>query len=156
MARLSIEVSYAQVAVFDPQLPRPFNDWTNAHVAQGFAWRPGSVSFGTLEVAGALATEVFRTKPFDETASLAERTILVPFSVSAHGSVEISSIDGGALAKIAPGEYELIFEHGWDSERRMWANFYFRPAVGPVVPRIIRADAELRPPAVLLMTANPA
>ena len=60
------------------------------------------------------------------------------------------------MADIPPGEYELIFEHGWDSERHMWANLYFRQVASPVVPRVIRADAELHPPAVFLMTAKPA
>jgi Competence protein J (ComJ) len=41
-------ISHSQIAVFDPSLERPFNSWTDAHVAQGFSWRPGSVSFSTL------------------------------------------------------------------------------------------------------------
>jgi hypothetical protein len=156
MAQFSIEVSYAQVAVFYPRLPTPFNQWTDAHVAQGFCWRPGSVSFGTLESAGELTVEVIRAHPFDEAASESERIIMVPFSVPLHGSVEIGSIGESAVTSIPQGEYELIFEHGWDSERRMWATLHFRQAESLVVPRVIRADTELRPPAVLLMTAKPA
>ena len=42
-----LDVSYGQVGVFWAILAKPFNDWSEAHVRQGFAWRPGSVSFKT-------------------------------------------------------------------------------------------------------------
>jgi hypothetical protein len=46
---MSILVSYNQISVFDPDLDEPFNDWSDAHVRQGFSWRPGSVSFAAAE-----------------------------------------------------------------------------------------------------------
>ena len=52
MATFLVEISHAQLAVFDSTLTAPFNDWTDDHVKQGFAWRPGSVSFMTLDTAG--------------------------------------------------------------------------------------------------------
>ncbi len=156
MAKFTIEVSYTQVAVFDQQLPNPFNDWADAHVAQGFAWRPGSVSFGTLESGGALLVDVLGSKALDEAASTAERIIAVPFSVPAHGLVEMGSIGGGVELKLAPGEYELVFEHGRDHDGNMWANFFFKPVPRPTTPRIIRADSELSPPAEFLMSAQSA
>ncbi len=156
MARFAVEISYTQVAVFDQQLPNPFNDWTDAHVAQGFAWRPGSVSFGTLETAGHLSVQVFKGKEVDEGSSAAERIIAVPFSVPAHGSVEIGSIGGGAVVEIPPGEYELVFEHGHDQDEHMWANLYFMAVCDPVKPRIIRADSEMVPPKDFVMHAEPA
>jgi Competence protein J (ComJ) len=156
MARFTVEVSYTQIAVFDQQLPNPFNDWTDAHVAQGFAWRPGSVSFGTLESAGPLSVQVLRGTHFDETVSDAERVIAVPYSVPAHGWIEVGSIGGGVGLDIPPGEYQLIFEHGRDQTGDMWATLYFMPVHQLVKPRIIRADRELTPPAVYSMSAEPA
>ena len=41
--------SYAQVAIFLSSLEQPFNNWTDRHVAQGFAWREGSVSFAVTD-----------------------------------------------------------------------------------------------------------
>ena len=41
-------VSYYHIAIFDTDLG--FNDWRDAHGKQGFSWRPGSVSFGTLDI----------------------------------------------------------------------------------------------------------
>lgn len=42
MTRVTLEVAHRQLAVFDARLSDPFNDWSDAHMAQGFAWRPGA------------------------------------------------------------------------------------------------------------------
>lgn len=156
MAAFNLNISYTQLAVFDSALSAPFNDWTDDHVDQGFAWRPGSVSFGTLESSGAICVEVFRSRVFEERTSSAERIIMVPFTVPKHGTIEIASIGSNAVLELPPGEYELTFEHGRDPEGAMWANLYFRSVESPVAPRIVRADAELNPPSILVMMANPA
>lgn len=44
----TLDISYSQLAVFQKGMENPFNDWEDTHVNQGFAWRPGSVSFGSL------------------------------------------------------------------------------------------------------------
>lgn len=59
VASFSLEIAYGQIGVFDASLAQPFNDWTDAHVRQGFSWRSGSVSFRTLEGAGAIAVHAF-------------------------------------------------------------------------------------------------
>jgi len=156
MSRFHIEVSYTQLAVFDPQLQNPFNDWTDEHVAQGFSWRPGSVSFGTLKSAGDLSLRIVRNKPFEPSSSTAERTISVLFRVPMHGRVEIASVGVGAQIEIPPGDYELVFEHGRSEAGEMWANLYFRTVFDPVRPRVVRADSELSPPDPLVMSAESA
>jgi hypothetical protein len=156
MTAFELEISYTQVAVFDSTLTDPFNDWTDEHVAQGFTWRPGSVSFGTLENSGAISVGVFRSQVLDDRTSTAERIIVVPFTVPKHGAIEVASIGSSAALEVPPGEYELTFEHGRSQEGVMWANLYFRLVESPCAPRIIRADAELNPPTVFVMTANPA
>jgi len=156
MTTFDLDISYAQLAVFDSKLEAPFSDWTNEHVAQGFAWRPSSVSFGTLHSSGTIRVEVFRYRSFRGDASLAERIILVPFAVPEHGAIEIASIGSSAALELPPGDYALTFEHGCDAAGIMWSNFYFCPELGLVKPQILRADAELSPPEVLVMTAEPA
>jgi hypothetical protein len=156
MAEFTIEVSYGQIAVFDPRLKDPFNDWTDEHVAQGFAWRPASVSFGTLDSAGAMKIDVSATSDFDEKSSPATRVIAVPFTVPESGTIEIASIGDSVIVQMPPGEHELIYEHGRDAGRSMWAYLYFRPVEAPVDAKIVRADAELSPPPRLVMTASPA
>ena len=152
----NLEVSYAQLAVFDSGLTAPFNDWTVEHVAQGFAWRTGSVSFGTLNTAGPILLKVVRFESFDEGTSLAERIIVVPFTVPERGALEVASIGSSAALDLPPAQYELTFEHGRHRATGMWANLYFRSSEGPVDARILRADAELHPSPVLVMSAEPA
>jgi hypothetical protein len=149
---MEIDISYRQLAVFDTRMQNPFNDWSADHVAQGFAWRPGSVSFGTFED-GALEVEVNR-KPFDPD-SKAERVIAVPFSVP-EAELEVASIASSFAIALPAGEYELVFEHG-RNEKGMWAVLHFVPVDAPTSARIIRADDELKnPPSPLVMTATSA
>jgi hypothetical protein len=151
-----IEVSYGQIAVFQSTLQRPFNDWTDVHVAQGFAWRPGSVSFATLEGGGALDLDVGRAGPTLDT-SRAIRIISVPFEVDPSGFVEIASIADGVVIQLPPGAHRLTFEHGLTESGRMWCRMWFEPAVdGLVEASIIRADASLDPGLPLAMDARPA
>ena len=156
MAAFVLDVSYAQLAVFDSSIVSPFNDWTQAHVDQGFAWRPGSVSFGTLDTSGPLRLEVFRSRELVESASHSQRIIRVPFAVPEHGKLEVGSIGSSAILEVPCGQYEMTFEHGIDAAGQMWANLYFRACQDETPPRILRADKDLRPPEPLLMTAEPA
>jgi len=154
--RLSqMEVSYSQLAVFHSALASPFNDWTNTHVAQGFSWRPGSVSFRTLEQAGPIDVDVVRSAA-DVDASPAKRIIAVPFEVDATGDVEVATISAGQPLRLPPGRYRLTFEHGVTAEGVMWARLSFEPVEAAATPSVVKADAELSPPANLLMDAEPA
>lgn len=155
MADIRIQVAYTQLAVFDAQLASPFNDWTDAHVAQGFSWRPGSVSFATLDGSGPLKLRVIASTLFDEQSSLGERVIRVPFRVPEHGEIEVGSVGDSAQVALKPGEYDLVFEHGHE-DGEMWANLYFAGVLSTSPPRIIRADSELHPAEALLMQAEPA
>jgi hypothetical protein len=155
MATFSLEVSHAQVAVFDPRLAQPFNDWTDVHVAQGFAWRPGSVSFSTLEGAGPIAVSVGIGRGRTQSAQ-PERSIAVPFSVPPHGEVEVATISASRQLQLAGGEYELLFSHGRTQDGTMWAELTFTLVESPVQARIVLADEALSPPGRLVMEATPA
>jgi len=155
MATFLLEVSYTQVAVFDSLLVSPFNDWTDAHIAQGFAWRPGSVSFGTLDSGGQLRVEVTQT-PVNAGASTAERIISVPFRVPDHGAIEVASIGSSVALELPGGEYDLTFEHGRDRAGAMWAHLHFRRVDKRAAPRVLRSDPELKVPEEFVMVAEPA
>lgn len=151
-----IDVSYRQVAVFQAALPNPFNNWTDGHVAQGFAWRPGSVSFATLEESGVIDAEVARAAPTGTDLS-ATRSIAVPFEVDESGAVEVASIGDGVALKLPPGPYRLTFEHGVAPGGRMWCRLWFEATPGVVAEAIVvKADESLHPGAPLLMEAEPA
>jgi hypothetical protein len=115
----SLEISYSQIAIFRSALQQPFNDWTDTHVRQGFAWRPGSVSFATVEQAGQLDVEVVRDAATTQ-SSRASRIIAVPFEVDESGEVEVASIADGEAISIPPGKYRLTFEHGLNDDGAMW------------------------------------
>ena len=155
MTDLQIQISYATLAVFDPELRDPFNDWTQAQAAQGFAWRDGSVSFRTLIESGPLNVLVTVNGTRTAIRSDSVRAIQVPFRVPSSGIVEIGSISGGTTLKIPSGPYALICEIGSTSDGAPFGRLQFVPdkSAGAAV---LRADPELSPPTPLVMGATPA
>lgn len=148
-------ITYRTLAVFDPALEQPFNDWTPRHVAQGFTWRESSVTFSTLDDGGMMQVTL---RQCDEVLQYAEtqRAIIVPFSVGASGLVEVTSIDQGPQISLAPGKYALVFETGRNADTTMWCLLTFVPSKKPIEPRILVADEALSPSYPLLMAAVPA
>lgn len=105
---VNVAILYSQLCVFDPALKAPFNDWEEAHVAQGFSWRPGSVSFATADHSSPVIVDVTcADAPPD--AGLAATAIRVPFDAPLSGNVEIGSIMSGVQVPIPPGAYALHF-----------------------------------------------
>lgn len=151
-ARRSLLVSYGQIAVFQESQPQPFNGWTEAHVNQGFAWRPGAVSFRTKEEGGLHDIEIVRLPqigaPFDGL-----RVIEVPFTVSSSDPVVIASIDDEFQIEIPEGSYALRFAIAEEDSRRI--ALIFSRNDQPEF-RILRADLDLLPGDRLLTSAEPA
>lgn len=150
-----IEVSFGQLAVFNSDLQDPFNDWTDAHVRQGFAWRPGSVSFAVLSSSGSIDIEVFVNSP-DKFSDTAQRVIAVPLLVNEARLIEISGVSQGQVLEIPAGPYRLTFEHGLTQDgARMWCRLYFVPNEGDQAgAEILRGDLVGASP--LLMDAHAA
>jgi hypothetical protein len=148
-------ITYRTLAVFDPALEQPFNDWTPRHVAQGFTWREGSVSFATLDDGGMAQVSVRLVDEIHLNA-MAQRAIIVPFGVGTGGLVEVTSIDQGPQISIASGNYALVYETGRNTDTTMWCSLTFVPSVEPVDPHIPVADEALSPAYPLLMEAVPA
>jgi hypothetical protein len=151
-----LSVSYSQMSVFDSAFDAPFNDWTDRHISQGFAWRDGSVSFRTIEGGGRRLVEVAVLSRDVELSSDAARIIQVPFQVPASGSIEIASIADSIPFKLPSGVYQLRFEcfrQVSGSEPRIKLTFFRRddPAF-----EVLRADAELSLTGELLLNAEPA
>lgn len=148
------DVSHTQIAVFWADPNHAFNEWTREQFAQGFSWRPGSVSFGTLgdgtTIVSMMTAEVHEVRPD------AIRAIAVPFEVVVGGRVQIAPLwDEHGIINLPPGHYRLIFEHGLMEDGDMWCDFTFIPVPAPIPAEILRADPELSPPAELVMTAEP-
>jgi hypothetical protein len=140
--RIDLNVSYGQLSVFLSSLVRPFNDWTDRHVAQGFAWRDGSVSFRTLEEAGPHAVSVDVVDYIGSVDSDAVRVIEVPFDVPADGAVEVASITEAIPLRLPHGRFLLRCE------------FLKPPSDGRERVRLVFAKKD--PPRFAVVRADPA
>ena len=149
-----LDVSYSQVTVFHAGLDEPFNDWTDDHVNQGFAWRRESVSFKTLIEAGQHRVELVISDEFQPVGSGVVRAILVPFTVPKKARIEIASISDGTEHKVPAGSYSLRYE-AFMLDKTPHVRFSFLPK--SKLDFVVEvADAELSPPKKLLLTAKPA
>jgi hypothetical protein len=109
-AELELNITYGQIAVFASSLEQPFNDWTERHVSQGFAWRPGSVSFRTQLEAGSHIVKVHIVDHLSAIDVDSARTIEVPFEVPPDGNIEVASISESVPLVIPPSLYLLRCE----------------------------------------------
>ncbi len=108
VSSFDLNVSYGQLAIFWSTLPQPFNDWTDQHVGQGFAWRPGSASFRTLIESGIHTVDVNLVDQALPVSSDAVRVIEVPFDVPADGAIEVASISDSVPLTLPAGMYQLL------------------------------------------------
>lgn len=107
LATFNVTVLYAQILVFAPSTPLPGLLWTDEHVAQGFAWSEGSVSFGIPDHDGDCLVRISLSPRYvlPENALWA---VKVPFTVS-HAAVQAGSILSDIRVDIPNGTYELFF-----------------------------------------------
>ena len=152
MHQFTLEIAYSQIAVFNPSLDQPFNNWTEAHFDQGFVWRPQSVSFRTAARTGFGSVRVGRvgTPQLREDAMVAIR---VPFVLS-EPRLEIASVFKGETLPFEPGEYSLYFQTGRDGIAP-WVTLEFVPGKIDGA-EILKGAEHLKPGSELLMTAEPA
>ncbi len=151
----NLDISYSQLVVFQKGIENPFNDWEDIHIEQGFAWRPGAVSFGSLlgdERCQINVSAKLQVKIVDNSI----RTIVVPFEVT-EGGIEIASVTQEVEIQIPTGLYELVFNvvPRTSSDQLDVYDFSFVKTVHPTA-RILVADKMLNPPKELSMKANPA
>ena len=153
---VTVEVTYCQIAIFSSALKQPFNDWTDRHVAQGFAWRPGSVSFRTLVEAGPHSVEIAVVEHASAVSADAVRAIEVPFEVPADGAIEVASISDSVPLSLPAGpallRCEFLGHLGTGMER---VRFVFARGDAPRF-ALVRANESLAAEGGLLTTAHPA
>ena len=154
---VDFELSHHQLAVFASSLKDPYNDWSDQHVSQGFTWRPGSVSFGSMVGAGHHWVEIEVVRHAGSVHPDAVRVIEVPFEVPADGAIEVGSIAQTVPLSLPGGSYLLRCEFmppsGTDEDERVRLTFAKNDAPHFAV---VRADPELSVGEILLTTARPA
>lgn len=148
-----LNVSYAQVGVFDASMEVPFNDWTPECVGQGFSWREKTSFFQTLEEDGPLNVLVKVVNQY-EALDTSQRSIRVPFAVPLSGEIEIASISDSHLLTVPTGDYSLYFET-WIENGEMWCVFTLSKPFHKNA-EILKCDSELSPTYPLNMDAKPA
>ncbi len=148
---LTLNISHSQVVVCDPSLEQPFNFWTDRHVAQGFAWRPGSASFATIDEGGLHSIDVLLTHSYVDISPLAIRGIEVPFRIPFEENVEIASVGDSRLLQIPSLSYALRFECLQGRKLKC----VFMKIDNPRF-RIVRSDVAIHSAGDLLLTADPA
>jgi hypothetical protein len=153
---IGLDVSFGQLAVFASSLRQPFNDWTEQHVSQGFAWRPGSVSFRSMVEAGRHSIEIAVANHLGAVHPEAIRVIEVPFEIPADGAVEIGSIADTVPVSLPAGSFLLRCEFlppGNTSGERARLTFAKND---PPHFAVVRADPDLSVDRELLTSAQPA
>ena len=120
---------------------------------QGFAWRPGSVSFKTLEEDGDLRVYVRVRDILDVIRKDTIIAIRVPFFAKSD-LIEIASITDGFNIQVYSKKLFLYFENGED-ENGMWCLLTFVKKYDPQ-PEILLCDDNLRPGKILIMEVDPA
>ena len=152
-----LDVSYSQISVFLSDVVNPFNIWSDGHVAQGFAWRPGSVSFKTMAEFGKHTVDVVLLEEDKYIVdNKAIRVIKVPFNISSDSEIEIASVSESRLVKLPIGQYSLFCEFIEDVFfLNRHVRFVFSKSHFPEF-CLIKADEGLTPPCELIKMATAA
>ena len=106
LAETILSIDYGQVLVHLEGHPAPERLWTDAHVAQGFAWSEGAVSFGIPDHDG-----LCRLRVTHADAALLDPQALwalqVPFEVS--GPLELGTLFQTERLAVPHGTHALVF-----------------------------------------------
>jgi competence protein J (ComJ) len=166
IASFIVSIVQNTLAVYIFDLENPFNSWSKRATAQGFSWRPESVSF-LLPEDGEVPVEVHIEREVLLRPD-AVRCILVPFNVPPDGRVEISGIyeKANRFVEVPEGTYSLVFQVGsreanHDADNKPegtalnWCVLTFVPSES-TQPAILRRDSELNPSEPLVLDGKPA
>lgn len=148
-------VTYNQFSVFNSQIPNPFNRWDPRHVAQGFAWRQGAVSFRTMVEDGDHNVEVHVRTSLGPIAPHATRVIEVPFEVDPEEEIELATISDTLPLSVPCGTYLLRAEFLGERDGAQQVRITFVKESDPQFSVPI-ADSELHPDLPFLTNAEPA
>ena len=143
---------YGYVAVSLPRLAKHHNAWNRIHGSQGYSWRPGSVSFGTIDADEYPPLTVVLQDAYLPPISTT-RVIKVPFQVEDDGVVVSDPLTQDWRVPIPAGNYALYFAiEPFEASWKYSLTFISEEALPKA--EIILADELLSPPDELLMEAE--
>ncbi|MBJ7484863.1 competence protein ComJ [Brevundimonas sp.] len=152
MKSFDLAINYAQVSVFDAGLDLPYNDWTPAHVQQGFSWRPGSVSFA-LPAVDAVHVEIRLATSRVSPQSNAKRAVVVPIEKRSTDLIVGSIMSAQHQIELSEGRYGLLFEATDDIPANVALTFF--PSSEDAFAVLIASD-EMNPDAAIVREAESA
>ena len=147
--------SYGQFMVFDQSVNMPGCDWTDEHVAQGFARRKSSVCIRALTEFGDAVVTAHAT-PYVRGDDHV-RVIAVPFAVDS-GTVVIEGPEEsgtGRTVELQIGSYRLVVAQKRLDEDEEAVDLFFEktPRLESRSEILVR-DGDLDPPSPLIETAG--
>ncbi len=147
--------SYSQFFVFDRSVKFPAVAWTQAHIEQGFARREANAAFSTLLEYGHAEVTV-RVGPFASSDGY-QRVVEVPLAVPS-GVVVVAGpeeFEDDRIVQLTPGPYRLtVAQSVIDADTAVIDVWFELLPSAQLVSRVLVADGELRPPDVLIETAD--
>lgn len=153
--KFDTQVLYSQVVLFNQDIEYPFSDWTDAHVNQGFVWREGAISFGTLtESVDSTINFIYLTQK-DYHLKWSENSkirISLPFKVT--DIIEFGSLFDTVEVELPKGLYQVYFE-ACEVEHKEVYNIILVENQYPFAKVHLLEDGQ-NPPLKLLMSGEPA
>lgn len=152
-----VTITHSQINVFDSSTP-DFNLWSDEHVAQGFAWRAGHVSFGTPDHDGRSLVMAEVVSSFAPLTPDVLRAIRVPMTVAT--KLYVATIIDDVPLDISAGTYELEYRlrkgiAEGENKCALIVEFSFmEKAVGDFA--ILARSGEMTADQILTKTAKPA
>ena len=153
VAEFNVTVTHAQVVVFER--PPSAYEWTDDHVAQGFLFSPGDVSFGVPDHDSVCRIQIYSNEKFVPD-DLCLWAVQVPFEVSGD-YIHVGTVSEKREVHIDRDKYNLTFSvydgHVIDSDCNFMLNLFFsndtnpsfaiiKKGIGITTDRVLRVDAD--------------
>lgn len=137
-------------------IERPFAEWRQDDIDQGFVWMPGSISYSLVGNPLGISISVETCDSCDEDiSSQATRIIRLPFDVLDGVDLGLTTIASPDRFSLPGGPYMVQFEYWGDGyvEDDAWARLRFRP--GRTEPAVLRTDKYMKVPPMLRLDGKP-
>lgn len=102
-----VRLTGREVTVCWAAIPSPFFVWNERQLGQGFAWRPGTVSFRTLDADGPHDIRICLVRGEPPLPPRAVRVIEVPFLLPVANGIEVGGRLDTRMLALRAGSYVL-------------------------------------------------